>query len=70
MTTENNTDIDDYSRAKFEAAKDYIENFGKDKKFAFVRPESSRLVYSNTDYDKDKDLRDHDIWRAIEDLFE
>lgn len=63
-----NADIDDYSKAKFEAAKVYVENFAKDKKFAFVRPDRSRLVYSNTEYDKD--LSNHDIWRAIEDLFE
>ncbi|WP_155242638.1 hypothetical protein [Lactococcus lactis] len=63
-----NADIDDYSRAKFEAVKDYAENFTKDKKFAFIRPDRSRLVYSNTEYDKD--LSNPDIWRAIEELFE
>ena len=63
-----NADIDDYSRAKFDSAKDYVENFAKAKKFAFIRPDSSRLVYSNTEYDKD--LSNRDIWKAIEDLFE
>lgn len=63
-----NSDIDDYSRAKFEAVKDYVKTFAKDKKFAFIRPVGNRLVYSNTEYDKD--LNNHDIWRAIDELFE
>lgn len=62
-----NADIDDYSKAKFEAIKDYVTNFAKDKKFAFIRPDKGRLVYSNTEYDKD--LNNHDIWVPIDELF-
>lgn len=63
-----NADIDDYSEIKFYALKDYVESFAKDKTFAFVRPDRGRLLYSNTEYDKD--LNNPDIWKAIENLFE
>lgn len=63
-----NSDIDDYSAVKFSALKDYIDNFSKEKRFAFIRPNGTRLVYSDTEYDKD--LNNHDVWRAIEELFE
>ncbi len=63
-----NSDIDDYSTPKFNALKSYIENYAKDKRFAFVRPDGSRLVFSNTQYDKD--ISNHEVWRPIEQLFE
>lgn len=63
-----NADIDDYSSAKFYALKNYIEEVAPEKRFAFVRPDGERLVYSNTVYEKD--ITNHNIWKPIELLFE
>ena len=62
-----NSDIDDYSSAKFNALKHYVEQIATDKKFAFVRPDGDRLVYSDTQYEKD--MSNHNVWRPIESLF-
>ena len=63
-----NADIDDYSPAKFHALKKYIEEVAPEKRFAFVRPEGNRLVYSNTSYKKD--IMDHNVWKPLELLFD
>lgn len=62
-----NEDIDVYSSAKFHALKKYIENIAPEKKFAFVRPDGDRLVYSNTFYEKD--MSNYNIWKPINLLF-
>ena len=63
-----NADIDDYSSAKFNALKNYIEDVAPEKRFAFVRPDGERLVYSNTSYEKD--ITNHSVWQPINLLFE
>lgn len=63
-----NADIDTYSSAKFNALKNYIQDSAPEKKFAFVRPDGQRLVYSDTEYEKA--MTDHKIWKPIELLFE
>ena len=63
-----NADIDDYSSSKFNALKNYVEEFAPEKRFAFVRPDEERLVYSNTSYEKD--MTNHNIWKPINLLFE
>lgn len=63
-----NSDIDDYSSAKFNALKNYIEDVAPEKRFAFVRPDGERLVYSNTSYEKD--ITNHSVWKPINLLFE
>lgn len=63
-----NADIDTYSSAKFNALKNYIQDYAPEKKFAFVRPDGQRLVYSDTEYEKA--MTDHKIWKPIELLFE
>lgn len=63
-----NADIDDYSSAKFHALKDYVENIAPEKKFAFVRPDGERLVYSNTVYEKD--ITNYAVWKPINLLFD
>lgn len=62
-----NADIDDYSLAKFNTLKNYVEEVAPEKKFAFVRPDGERLVYSNTSYDKD--ITNHNVWKPIDLLF-
>lgn len=63
-----NADIDDYSSAKFNALKNYIEEVAPEKKFAFVRPDGERLVYSNTSYEKD--ITNREVWKPLELLFD
>ncbi len=63
-----NADIDDYSSAKFNALKNYIEKIAPEKKFAFVRPDGDRLVYSNTLYEKE--MTNHKVWKPLELLFD
>lgn len=62
-----NADIDDYSSAKFNTLKNYVEEVAPEKKFAFVRPDGERLVYSNTSYDKD--ITNHNVWKPLDLLF-
>lgn len=63
-----NADIDDYSSAKFNALKKYIEKIAPEKKFAFVRPDGDRLVYSDTSYEKE--MTNHKVWKPLELLFD
>lgn len=63
-----NADIDDYSSAKFNALKNYIKEIAPEKKFAFVRPDGDRLVYSDTSYEKD--MTNHEVWKPLELLFD